>query len=201
VSVVTDPDLAASPAAPVVPRLRRWLAPLFLLAALALIPWTVYLVVTLPSRHVQTGYYDFAWGGFDLALAAVLAATGYGLLLRKLWVQTTATAAATMLFCDAWFDILTANGSGERLLAVALALTVELPTATVCLLIARHVEEVAERAQHYALAARRLRPWPRRAGADSTGCEGSQSGAPPVGSDEQPCRDADSAELDQVEVA
>jgi hypothetical protein len=27
-----------------VPRRRRWLAPLFLLAALALIPWTVYLV-------------------------------------------------------------------------------------------------------------------------------------------------------------
>jgi hypothetical protein len=59
-----------------VPRLRRWLAPLFLLAALALIPWTVYLVVSLPGRHLQTGYYDVAWGGFDLALAVVLAATG-----------------------------------------------------------------------------------------------------------------------------
>ena len=140
------------------PRLRRWLAPLFLLAALALIPWTAYLVVSLPGRHLQTGYYDLAWGGFDLALAAVLAATGYGLLRRKLWVQSTATAAATMLLCDAWFDTLSANDSGERLLALALALTVELPTAAVCLLIARHFEEVAERAQRFAFAARRLRP-------------------------------------------
>lgn len=156
-SVVTDPDPTPDPPL-VVPRLRRWLAPLFLLAALALIPWTVYLVVSLPGRHLQTGYYDLAWGGFDLALATVLAATGYGLLRRKLWVQSTATAAATMLFCDAWFDTLSANDSGERLLAVALALTVELPTAAICLLIARHVEEVAERAQRHAFAARRLRP-------------------------------------------
>jgi hypothetical protein len=141
-----------------VPRLRRWLAPLFLLAALALIPWTVYLVVSLPGRHLQTGYYDVAWGGFDLALAVVLAATGYGLLRRELWVQSTATAAATMLFCDAWFDSLSANDSGERLVAVALAFAVELPTSAACLLIARHVEEVAERAQRYAVAARQLRP-------------------------------------------
>jgi hypothetical protein len=139
-----------------VPRLRR--APLFLLAVLALIPWTVYLVVSLPGRHLQTGYYDVAWGGFDLALAVVLAATGCGLLRQGLWVQSTATAAATMLFCDAWFDSLSANDSGERLVAVALAFAVELPTAAVCLLIARHVEEVAERAQRYAVAARRLRP-------------------------------------------
>lgn len=161
-SVITDPELATNPAPPVVPRLRRWLAPLFLIAALALIPWTVYLVVTLPGRHLQTGYYDLAWGGFDIALAGLLAATGYGLLRQKLWVQSTATAAATMLLCDAWFDTLSANDSSERLVAVLLALAVELPTAAVCLLIARHVEEVAERAQRYALVARRLRPRRRR---------------------------------------
>ena len=153
-SIITHPDPTVNPAPPVVPRLLRWLAPLFLLAALALIPWTVYLVVTLPGRHLQTGSYDLAWGGFDLALAAVLAATGYGLLRRRLWVQSSATAAATMLICDAWFDTLSASNSGERLLAVALALTVELPTAAVCLLIARHVEEVAEQTQRYAMLLR-----------------------------------------------
>jgi hypothetical protein len=42
-----------------------------------------------------------------------------------------------------------------------------LPTAAVCFVIARHVEEVAERAQRYALAARRLRPRRRRAAAAS----------------------------------
>lgn len=63
-----------------------------------------------------------------------------------------------MLVCDAWFDVLSSRPGKERLLAVVLAGAVELPPAAVCLLIARHVEEVAERAQRYALAARRLRP-------------------------------------------
>jgi hypothetical protein len=157
----TEPTDVAAP--PVVPRLRGWLAPLFFLAGLGLLPWTAYLIVTLPGRHLQTGYYDLAWGGFDVALAALLVATGVGLLRRKLWVQSTATAAATMLVCDAWFDVLSSQPGGERLIAVVLALLVELPSAFVCLLIARHVEEVAERAQRYALVARRLRPRRRAA--------------------------------------
>jgi hypothetical protein len=158
VGLVRGPEATYGAAPPVVPRLRSWLAPLFFLAGLGLLPWTAFLILTLPSRHLQTGYYDVAWGGFDVALAALLVATGIGLLRRRLWVQNTATAAATMLVCDAWFDILSSQPGGERLVAVVLAVLVELPSALVCLLIARHVEEVAERAQRYALVARRLRP-------------------------------------------
>jgi hypothetical protein len=102
----------------------------------------------------------------------VLAATGYGLLRRKLWVQSTATAAGTLLVCDAWFDTLSSRPDGERLLAVLLAVGVELPAAAVCLLIASHAEELAERTQRYALAAHRLRPWRRLArgsGAEAPG--------------------------------
>ena len=160
----TEPE-GAEP--PIVPRLHRWLVPLFFLAGVGLLPWTVYLIVTLPGRHLQTGYYDLAWGGFDVALAALLVATGVGLLCRKLWVQSTATAAATMLVCDAWFDVLSSNPGQERLVAIMLAFAVELPSAVVCLLIARHVEEIAERAQRYALVARRLRPRRRAAAASA----------------------------------
>jgi hypothetical protein len=164
----TDPSERAAP--PVVPRLRRPLAPLFFLAGLGLLPWTAYLILTLPGRHLQTGFYDLAWGGFDIALACLLVATGAGLLRRRLWVQSTATAAATMLVCDAWFDVLSSQPGRERLVAIVLAVTAELPSAAVCLLIARHVEEVAERAQRYALVARRLRP--RRRAAAATTAEG-----------------------------
>lgn len=164
-SALTDSEPRDGAAPPVVPRLRGWLAPLFFLSGLGLLPWTAYLIVTLPSRHLQTGYYDLAWGGFDVALAALLVATGVGLLRRKLWVQSTATAAATMLVCDAWFAVLSSQPGGERLMAVALAVLVELPSALICLLIARHVEEVAERAQRYALVACRLRPRRRVAAA------------------------------------
>ena len=152
----TEPAEATTP--PVVPRLRRWLAPLFCLAGIGLVPWTVYLVLTLPGRHLQTGYYDVAWGGFDVGLAALFVTTGIGLLRRKLWVQSTATAAATMLVCDAWFDVLSSEPGRERLLAILLAVAAEMPTAIVCLMIAAHVEEVAERAQRYALIGRRRHP-------------------------------------------
>ena len=162
----TEPTEAAEP--PIVPRLHRWLVPLFFLAGVVgLLPWTVYQMVTLPGRHLQTGYYDLAWGGFDVALAALLVATGVGLLCRKLWVQSTATAAATMLVCDAWFDVLSSSPGQERLVAIVVAVAAELPSAVVCFLIARHVEEVAERAQRYALVARRVRPR-RRAAVAST---------------------------------
>ena len=162
------PDETLEVAPPVVPRLRRWLAPVFFLAGLGLVPWTAYLILTLPGRHVQTGYYDVAWGGFDVGLAALLVATGAGLVRRRLWVQSTATAAATMLVCDAWFDVLSSRPGHEQLTALALAATAELPSAFVCLLVARHVEEAAERAQRYALVARRLRPRRRRAAATDT---------------------------------
>jgi len=152
----TEPE-PAKDAPPIVPRLHGWLAPLFFLAGLGLVPWTLYLFATLPARHLQAGYYDLAWSGFDLALAALFVATGVGLLRSRLWVQSTATATATMLVCDAWFDVLSSRPGHERLLAVALALTAELPSAFVCLMIARHVEDSAERAQRYALIARRVR--------------------------------------------
>ena len=40
--------------------------------------------------------------------AALLLATAYAALRRAAWIQSTAAAAATMLVCDAWFDIVTA---------------------------------------------------------------------------------------------
>lgn len=148
----SEPDVP-----PVVVRSHELLGPLFFVAGIVLVPWTIYLAATLPSRHVQSRYYDIAWGGFDVALAATLIATGVGLVRRRLWVQSTATAAATMLVCDAWFDILSSSGSSERIVAIALAVCVELPTVVVCILVARHVEEVAERAQRYALVVGRFR--------------------------------------------
>jgi hypothetical protein len=145
------------PAAPLPHRTRRWLAPLFLVSGVGLVPWTVYLAVTLPSRHVQTGYYDVAWGGFDLALAAVLIATGVGLVRGRLWVAATAVAAGTMLVFDAWFDVLSSSSMRGRLEAGLMAVAVELPMAIVCFTVARNLEESIERAAAYTQVANRLR--------------------------------------------
>jgi hypothetical protein len=134
-----------------------WLGPIFLLAGAALIPWTVFLAITLPSRHVQTSYYDFAWGGFDLALAAIIGVTGVGLLRRRQWVEATATAAGTMLVCDAWFDVLSSSGIHDRLMSIVLALAIELPVAGICFGVARHAEAASEQACRHAERARRWR--------------------------------------------
>jgi hypothetical protein len=120
-------------------------------------PWTLYLAVTLPARHVQQNFYNVAWTGFDVALAAAIVATGIGVLWRRLWVQSAATCAATLLVCDAWFDVLSSNAGIDRLEAILMATFPELPTAAFCIYIAHHSETVAERAQRYALVARRGR--------------------------------------------
>ena len=52
----------------------RWVATSLSLTAVGLVPWTLWLTFSLPSRHV-TEHYDLAWVGFDIALALAFAAT------------------------------------------------------------------------------------------------------------------------------
>lgn len=49
----------------------RWVAPLFGLAALALAPWIVVLIRTLPAAH-RSAHWNLAWAGFDVGLALLL---------------------------------------------------------------------------------------------------------------------------------
>jgi hypothetical protein len=130
-------------------RSRYALALAFVAIGIGLIPWILYLAYSLPSRHVQTHFYDVGWTGFDVFLATMLTLTGIGLLRRSLWVQATAASAASLLVCDAWFDVLSSSRHGERLLALLLAVFAELPTAAVCVAIAWNAEATAERAGRY----------------------------------------------------
>jgi hypothetical protein len=60
----------------------RWTGPLFALLAVILLPWTLYLGITLPSRQ-ESSHYDMAWVGFDLFLLTLLAGTAYCALRRS----------------------------------------------------------------------------------------------------------------------
>lgn len=123
-------------------RLVRWAGPAFLLFSVALVPWTVYLGYTLPTRQLSP-HYNIAWVGFDVMLLVVLAATGYFALQRSLYLAVAATAAATLLVVDAWFDVMTSPGS-QFLESLATALLIELPLAAVCGWLAYHTEHLAE---------------------------------------------------------
>jgi hypothetical protein len=57
-------------------RIRSWVPRLVALVALALVPWTLWLMVSLRSRHVAQ-HYDAARIGFDVALTAAFGATAW----------------------------------------------------------------------------------------------------------------------------
>jgi hypothetical protein len=137
-SEVTAPErkLAKGSARPGSSQWVRTLGIVLAAVAVALIPWTAWLAVRLPSRHVSS-HWDVAWVGFDFALTALLATTGVALWKRSPLAPFTATAAATLLIMDAWFDIFTARSGDELGWAILAAALVELPLAVLCFWLVR----------------------------------------------------------------
>jgi uncharacterized membrane protein len=127
-----------APEPPPVP-LPRWVTPVLTLTAAGLLPWTLWLTFTLPSRHL-TEHYDVAWVVFDCALFCAFAATAWCAVKSSQWLVPFAAVTGTMLLCDAWFDVMTSIGSGEALEAILEALLAELPLAAVCGLIVYDAE-------------------------------------------------------------
>src|SRR3954452_9216500 len=119
----------------------RWLAYAFVVCSLALLPWTVCLYQTLPSRATADNW-DVAWTGFDIAIAATLLATAIGALRRASWTQGVAASAATLLICDAWFDVVTSRTAHELEVALIMAFFAEGPLALVCIWVARNADRV-----------------------------------------------------------
>jgi hypothetical protein len=111
--------------------LPRWLGPFLLLTALALGPWTLYLTYSLPSRHLAR-HYDLAWVGFDIALLASFAITGWVAMHPSKWLVPAAAVTGTMLLCDAWFDVITSSGGSEQIESILEACFAELPLAALC---------------------------------------------------------------------
>ena len=118
-----------------------WLPTVFMGFALLLAPWIVWLVITLPSQEVAN-HWEIAWGGFDVALAALLTATGVTLARRAPSAEIFAAMTGAFLICDAWFDVMTSRGRTTVIVALLEAFLVELPLAVTCLWIARNVERV-----------------------------------------------------------
>ena len=90
-------------------KLVRWAGPMFALFAVILLPWIVYIGITLPSRQLSPNY-DIAWTGFDLMLFSALASTAYFALRRSRYLSTAAVASAVLLTADAWFNVMTTRG-------------------------------------------------------------------------------------------
>ncbi|GAB3827020.1 hypothetical protein GCM10027610_009610 [Dactylosporangium cerinum] len=108
-------------------RARRRFVVVVVTATLLMIPWVAALAWTLPPRYLA-GHWRATWVGFDLVLAAALALTAWAAVRRRQIVVLTAIVSATLLVCDAWFDIMTAAGP-DRWVSLATAVLIELPFA------------------------------------------------------------------------
>jgi hypothetical protein len=109
-----------------------------LVCCIGLAAWTGLLAATLPHDY-RAGGWRGTWVGFDIALLATFAATGWAAWRRRQVLIICLVVLATLLCCDAWFDVvLDAHTSGFKFSLVT-ALVVELPLALLAATAARRL--------------------------------------------------------------
>jgi hypothetical protein len=108
-------------------RVRRIRLGLMIVGSIAMIPWLVYLSVTLPENYVAHNW-PATWVGFDILLVGFMLATAVLGYLRRQLLMLAAFTSGVLLICDAWFDLMTA-GPKDLWLSVVTALLIEVPLA------------------------------------------------------------------------
>ena len=108
-------------------RIRRVRLSLMIGCSVGMIPWLVYLSLTLPQNYVAHNW-PATWIGFDVLLVAFMLATAVFGYLRRQVLLFFAFTSGVLLICDAWFDLMTA-GPDDLWLSVGTALLIEVPLA------------------------------------------------------------------------
>lgn len=107
---------------------RRWLVVIAFGACVAMIPWTVMLAGNLPDRYV-TLHWSTTWVGFDSLMIVSFALTGFLTWRHHRARWAAALVTATLLACDAWFDVSTASTVTDLVGSAITAALGELPLA------------------------------------------------------------------------
>ena len=115
---------------------RRFGPWLLAVLGVGLLPWALWLGLSLPTRAFAD-HWDLAWAGFDVVLATMLLSTAFAVLRHLAFRSSLASATGALLVADAWFDVVTASTARERWFALALAVVGEIPLATICFILAR----------------------------------------------------------------
>jgi hypothetical protein len=123
---------------PISQRRRRLLIAACLAGMVLLAVWIGVLEVKLP-RDYRAGGWRAAWVGFDVGLLLVFAATAWAAWRRRQILIVCLMVLATLLCCDAWFDITLDWGTRGFMVSVLSAALVELPLAVVALTGARRL--------------------------------------------------------------
>jgi hypothetical protein len=107
-------------------------------SCIILAAWIGYLIVTLPAFY-HTGSWRGAWVGFDAALLCAFAAAGWAAWRRRQLLIIVLAVLATLLLCDAWFDVVLDVKTPGLWESVASALLIELPLAVIAIATARRL--------------------------------------------------------------
>jgi hypothetical protein len=136
--VATDEDAPAKPGTS-----WKWevLLVLIVVGCVVLAAWIGYLTVSLPGFY-RTGSWRGAWVGFDIALLVVFAVTGWAAWQRRQILIICLIVLATLLLCDAWFDVVLDAKTTGFLSSLLSALLVEVPTAVLAVLVARRLLKI-----------------------------------------------------------
>jgi hypothetical protein len=114
---------------------KPWLALALIGTGLVMVPWLFVLATQLPA--VATAWHwSVAWTGLDSLEALFLLGTGWLMARRDPRCCLAATAAATLIVADAWFDVTTAAPGVSEATAIAMAAFPELPVAALCTFLA-----------------------------------------------------------------
>jgi hypothetical protein len=120
------------------PRTRAFALIAVIGCGLVLAAWIGVLAVTLP-RYYRSGGWRGAWVGFDLGLLITFAITAWAGWRHRQLVIVCLVVLATLLCCDAWFDVTLDLRTNDFLVSVLMALCVELPLAALAVIGARRL--------------------------------------------------------------
>ena len=120
------------------PRRRRWFLIGTIVCCVLLAAWIGVLAVTLP-RFYRAGDWRGAWVGFDLAELIAFGATAWAAWRGRQVLIMCLLVLATLLLCDAWFDVTLDVRTSGFWFSLASALLVEIPVAVAALLAARRL--------------------------------------------------------------
>src|SRR5215472_3730025 len=100
--------------------------------------WIGVLAVTLPSRYSSGGWRG-AWVGFDVALLLAFASVAWTAWRGKQLLIVSLIVTATLLCCDAWFDLTLDWGTSGFWFSLFSAVVAELPLAILMIFGARRL--------------------------------------------------------------
>jgi hypothetical protein len=123
---------------PKIKRRRRIALTIIIACCLFLAVWIVVLALTLPNKY-KAGGWRGAWVGLDIIELMALASVAWTAWRGKQLLIVCMIVTATLMCCDAWFDLTLDWGTRSFPFSLVSAIFAELPLAVMMIMGARRL--------------------------------------------------------------